>query len=233
MYKYKKERYEMVKSMKNVMMGSYVKGDELIDFNFGTDLSAFDKLKFVNSVVETLVDDSRYDSIVRDLIFDFNIIRIFTDINTSFINAQDDDGNKINPIIPIERFLDETNVVDIVKANMEVGLLDELNHAVNQSIEYRTGIHPNPLNEALASLVNTLEKKVNEFDMSGMAEMAQKFINMTGELTPEKFVDAYVNSDMHKKNIEEIAESKAEKAEFAEVLDAAIKAVNEKNKTGE
>lgn len=202
--------------MKNVMMGTYTNGEKLISFNFGTDLSAFDKLVFVNSVVETLVDDSRYDSIVRDLIFDFNIVRAFTDIDISFINVMDDDGKKLNPIIPIEQFLDKTNVVDVVKTNMEVGLLDELNHAVNQSIEYRTGIHNNPLGEALASLVNTLEKKVSEFDMDTMMSMAQKFAGMTENLTPETVVNTYINSDLHKKNLEEIAESKAEKVESKE-----------------
>lgn len=202
--------------MKNVMTGAYVKGEKAIDFKFGTDLSAFDKLRFVNSVVETLVDDNRYDYIVRDLIFDFNIVRIFTDIDISFVNVVDDDGKKINPIIPIEQFLDETNVVDIVKANMNDGLLEQLNDAVNKSIEYRTGIHLSPLNEALASLVSTLENKVKEFDMGSMMAMAQKFAGMTEKLTPETVVDAYINSDLHKKNLEEIAESKAENAEIVE-----------------
>ena len=59
---------------------------------------------FVNSVVDTLIDDDSYNSIIKDLIFDFNIIRVFTDIDTSFINVKDDDGNDVNPIIPIERF---------------------------------------------------------------------------------------------------------------------------------
>lgn len=202
--------------MKNVMNGTYINGEKLIDFNFGTDLSAFDKLRFVNSVVETLVDDNRYDYIVRDLIFDFNIVRIFTDIDISFVNVVDDDGNKINAIIPIEQFLEEANAVDIVKANMKDGLLEELNDAVNKSIEYRTGIHPSPLNEALASLVSTLEKKVKEFDMGSMMAMAQKFAGMIEKLTPETVVDAYINSDLHKKNLEEIAESKAEKVEIVE-----------------
>ena len=54
--------------------------------------------------------------------------------------------------------------------------------------------------------------------MSGMAEMAQKFAGMTGELTPESVVNAYIDSDLHKKNLDEIAESKAEEAESAEVV---------------
>lgn len=205
--------------MKNVMMGTYVRGDETYNFNFATDLSAYDKAVFVRTVVETLVDDTTYDSIIRDMIFDFVIVKLFTDIDTSFTKAADDDGEEISALILIEQFLKETNVVDIVKVNMEVGLLDELNRAVDKSVEYRTGIHPSPLNEALASLVNTIEKKINEYDMGSMMQMAQKFAGMVGELTPDSIVNAYINSDLHKKNLEEIEESKAKKDEDIEVAE--------------
>ena len=204
--------------MKNIKMGTYINytSDESYNFNFATDLSAYRKMMFVNYVANSLVDEDRYDSIVRDLIFDFGLVSIMTDIDTSFINQMDDDGNIVNPIIFIEKFLEETNVVDIVKANIEVGLLDELNKAVDKSIEYRTGIHPNPLNEALASLVSTFEKKVNEFDMGSMIDMAQKFAGMTGDFTVDKVVNAYIDSDLHKKNVEEIAESKTKNDEIGE-----------------
>ena len=171
------------------------------------------------------------------IIFDFGLVSILTDIDTSFIHQGDDEGNPINPIIFIEQFLEETNVVDIVKANMEAGLLDELNKAVDKSIEYRTGIHPSPLNDALASLVNTLEKKVKEFDMSGAMEMAQKFAGMTGELNVDSIVNAYINSDTHKKNLEEIAKnkkgkkSKKNEVKISESLGEAVRAVIEENKT--
>lgn len=220
----------MVKNMKNIKTGAYINytNDEAHNFEFATDLSAYRRMMFVNYVVNSLVDDDRYDSIVRDLIFDFGLVSIMTDINTSFINVVDDDGNTINPIIFIEQFLEETNVVDIVKANMEVGLLEELNDAVNKSIEYRTGIHPSPIADSLASLLSTLERKINEVDTDSMMGMAQKFAGMIGNLTPESVVNAYINSDMHKQNMEEIEESKADRAKIAEDLDKAIKAVNKR-----
>lgn len=211
--------------MKDMTMGTYVRNEEFFDFNFKTSLSAYDKLRFVNFVVDILIDEDSYNFIVKDLIFDFGIIKIFTDIDTSFTKRTDDDGNKINPIIPIEEFLLETNVVDIVKANIETNLLDELDYAVNQSIEYRTGIHPNPLNEALTSLINTLEKKINEVDLNSMMEIASKFNGITEDFTPENIVKAYMTTDTYKKNLVEIEESKKLKAEFAEDMDKAIVAV--------
>ena len=194
--------------MKNVMMGTYVRGNETYNFNFGTDLSIADKQKFVNSVVGLLVDDKHYNSVIRDLITDYFTIEFFTDIDTTEFTESSFFVNDV------EKFLDETNIVDIVKANASPTLFDELNKAVDRSIEYLTGIHPSPLNEALASLVNTLEKKMNGFDMESMMGMAQKFVGMTDKLTPESVVNAYINSDIHKKNLEEIAESKVEKVEF-------------------
>lgn len=200
--------------MKNVMMGTYIHGEELIDFNFGTDLSVADKQKFVNSVVDLVVNDleRKYNSVLRDLIFDFYIIDFLTDIDTSEFKKSSFFVNSV------EQFLEETNIVDIVKANASPTLFDELNNAVDKSIEYLTGIHTNPLNEAITSLVNTLEKKINEFDMASMMEMAQKFAGMTGKLNADSIAKAYIDSDFHKKNLEEIAKSKANNAENGEIV---------------
>lgn len=193
----------MVKNMKNVMTGTYVRGDKLIDFNFGTDLSIADKQKFVNTVVSVLIDDEHYNSIIRDLIVDFYTIKFFTDIDTTKLS------DSPSFFDDVEQFLEETNIIDIVQANALPSLFDELNKAIDNSIAYLTGIHPNPLNEALANLFNTLEKKVNGIDLNSVMGIAQKFASMTDEFTPESVVNAYINSDLHKNNLEEISTSKA------------------------
>lgn len=181
--------------------GAYFYNDEALNFNFVTSLSASEKISFINSVVDTIVDDNYY-AIIRDIIFDFSIIRTFTDIDTTFVKNSD------NMIDTIEQFLSESTIVDIVKANMEIGLLEELNKAVDKAIEYKTGIHPSPISDSLASLLSTLEKKVNEFDMGSMMDMTQKFASMTDEFNLDNLVNAYMNSDLHRANLEEITESK-------------------------
>lgn len=197
----------MMKEMKN---GVFTYNNESYNFEFKTSLSAYDKQVFVKTVVGNLVDDAGYDVVIKDLIFDFVIIEVFTNIDTSFINMEDDEGNDINPIIPIEHFLEETNVVDIVKENMETGLLDELNRAVDLDIQYLTGIHSNPINEAITSLISTIEKKIGEVDLDSMMSMAQKFAGMTEDFTLDNIVNAYMNSDIHKSNLAEIKEAKEE-----------------------
>ena len=216
--------------MKNTKMGTYIHNDEMYNFNFATSLTADNKIAFVRTIVDTLVDDNYYDSIIRDVIFDFSIIMFFTDIDTSFTNAVDEDSKEIPAIVIMEQFLEETNVVDIVEANMETGLLDELKKAVDKSIEYRTGIHLSPLSDAIANLVNTLEKKINEIDLNSAMDMAQKFANMTGELNIDSIVNAYMNSDVHKKNLAEIEEAKNNEIKIDENLGEAVRTVVEENK---
>lgn len=196
--------------MKEIKNGVFTYNNKSYNFEFKTSLSAHDKQVFVKTVVGNLVDDAGYDVVIKDLIFDFVIIEVFTNIDTSFINMEDDEGNDINPIIPIEHFLEETNVVDIVKENMETGLLDELNRAVDLDIQYLTGIHPNPLNEAITNLISTIEKKIREVDLDSMMSMAQKFAGMSEDFTLDNIVNAYMNSDIHKSNLAEIKEAKEE-----------------------
>jgi hypothetical protein len=195
--------------MKEMKNGVFTYNNESKNFDFSTSLSAYEKQIFVKTVVQNLIDDDYYDVIIRDLIFDFTIIEMFTNINTSFIEMKDENGEDISPIILIEHFLEESDVVGIVKANMDDGLLDELNRAIDLNIQYLTGIQPNSLGEAVSNLLSTLETKINEVDLDSMMGMAQKFAGMTEDFNLEGLVNAYMNSDIHKGNLAEIEEAKA------------------------
>lgn len=215
--------------MKEVKMGVYTRKtentEESFEFKFYTDLTVAQKLLFTNSVTNLVVDENNYNSIIRDLIFDFYIVDIMTDIET------DDFKKSPNFLRDVEDFLLSTNIVDVVKANVIPALFEELNKAVDKAIEYKTGIHPSPIGDSLASLIKTIEKKVNEIDLNDMMEMVQKFAGMTGELTPESIVNAYMNTDIHKNNVIEIEEAKKQRAEFAKDIDTGIKSINNSNKT--
>ena len=201
----KKGMNEMMKEMKN---GVYYYNDESYSFSFVTDLLASDKAVFVRTVVDSIVSDANYDSVLRDIMFDFVTIKKFTNINTDFLKVVDEKGNVVTDIDMLEDFLLSTNVVEIIKANAFPTLFDELNDAVNKSIQYRTGIHPSLLSDSLSSLLSTLEKKINEVDLDSMMGMAQKFAGMGEDFTMDNLVKAYMESDIHKKNLEEIAEAK-------------------------
>lgn len=186
----------------NVKTGVYTCNGESKSFEFRTDLSVAEKLTFVNSVTSLVVDDEYYNSVIRDLVFDFYIVDIMTDISTKELK------DSFNFLVDVEDFLLSTNIVEIVKANAFPTLFDELNNAVDKSIAYRTGIHPSPLSDALSSLLSSIEKKINEVDLNEMMAMAQKLSSMKEELTAENIVKAYKESDIHKKNLDEIAKAK-------------------------
>lgn len=194
--------------MKEMKTGFFTYNDESYEFIFKTSLSAYEKMVFVKTVVDMLVSDDSYNVVVKDSISDFAIIEVFTNIDTSFVEIKDDNGNDVNPIIPIEHFLEETNVVDIIKENMEDGLLDELNKAVDLNVQYLTGIHLNPIGESIASLISTIENKVGNIDLDSMMDMVNKFAGMTKDFTVDNLVSAYMDSDIHKKNLSEIEETK-------------------------
>lgn len=200
---------EMMKEMKTgVYTYTTENGNESYSFGFITDLLASDKAVFVRTVVDSIVDDTSYDSVLRDIMFDFVTIKMFTNIDTSFLKVVDEKGNVVTDIDMLEDFLLSTNIVDIIKANAFPTLFDELNDAVNKSIQYRTGIHPSPLSDSLSSLLSTLEKKINEVDLDSMMGMAQKFAGMGEDFTMDNLVRAYMDSDFHKKNLEEIVKAK-------------------------
>lgn len=193
----------------------YQRGDEDFTFDFYTSLTARDKMNFVNFVTDSLIDDN-YNYVLKDMIFDFGIIYIFTNVDVSYILSDECD----DVVTAIEKFIVETNIVDIVVANAEVGVIDELRKAVDLNIEYKTGIHKNPISESLAGLLNTIERKVDgfNFDVDNTMEMIDMLSGISGELTMDKMLDAYAKSDMYRSNHNKVIEEKVKRNEINDVV---------------
>lgn len=187
-----------------VKTGVYTRDGEDVSFNFYTSLSASDKVRFVDSVVSTIVTDDGYNYVIKDMIFDYLIVNYFTDVDTSEISESQ------NNIDAIEDFLNETNVVDIVKMNISAGVIDELEKAVELNVEYKTGIHINPISSSLSNLLDTIERKVNGIDFEEMMGVAEAMSGISDELTADKILDAYAKTDIFKKNWENGSAEKEE-----------------------
>ena len=178
----------------NIKLGVYNLNGEDFTFNFKTSLSAIEKVYFVNSVTESLIDDN-YNYVLKDLIFDFYIVDVFC------IDFDMSDIFKSESLIEnIENLLDETNIVDIIKANVDADVISELRDAVDLNIEYRTGIHRNPIAESLSDLFSTIERKIEGVDLDAITSFAQDMRGISGELTMEKMLEAYANTSMYKDN---------------------------------
>lgn len=185
----------------DVKTGVYTYNGEDIAFSFRTSLSAYDRIKFVNSVTNLIVGDN-YNYAIKDLVFDFYIIDAFTDVDTSVVFDAPD------AISAMEEFIESTNIVDIVIANALPGIIENLDKCVALNIEYKTGIHPNLISDSISSLLNTIERKVDEIDIGDMMELAKSMSGIAGELTPEKMLDAYAKTDIFKKNWDNANEHK-------------------------
>lgn len=185
-----------------IKAGVYTRNGEDVPFNFYTSLSAYNKVRFVDSVVSAIVTDDEYNYVIKDMLFDFWVVNFFTDVDVSEIAEAE------NNIDAIEDFLDETNIVDIVKMNVVPGILDELEKAVEFNIEYKTGIHINPISSSLSSLLDTIERKVEDIDFDSMMDIAEVMSGISGELTADKMLDAYAKTDIFKKNWENAAADK-------------------------
>ena len=206
-----------------VKNGTYTYNGEEFSFDYYTDTGIVNKIDFVNSVVSSIVDKDSYCSIARDLIFDYMIVKKFTDIDMLEIEMSDDKLSKL------EDFLYKTNVANLVKNDLIEGLVDELNTAVDNDIEYRTGVHRNSLTEAVADLLRMVEKKMSDIDTKGLMEMAEKMNKVSGEFTPSKVLDAYAESDIFKKQYEDILYEQERKRNL-KVLDSKVRKELQKSK---
>lgn len=184
-----KGTFNMKNEMKN---GVYTKGEKTFEFSFITDLSASKKMDFVNSVVGYVVTDSDYNFVIKDIIFDFEIIHKFTNYNISDIKEADD------TLGAIEELLNTTNIVEIVKSNMVDGLYEELVKAVDLDIQYKTGIRNNDILNSVERILDTIEEKVKDINTKGLDEFVKVLNGVSGELTPDKLLEAFAKSDMYK-----------------------------------
>jgi hypothetical protein len=180
--------------VRNTKQGVFTYMGEEINFNYYTFLSTVDKVKFIKSVTEIVVGDNYY-SVMKDLIFKFEIIDKFTDIVVHEVIGCTKDGLDIDTI---EDFLNETNIVDTVKANVIPNVIEELEKAVDDNIEYLTGIHRNSMAESFTRLINTIEQKVSNIDNEAMGELAKIMNNISGDITMDKMLEAYSKSDLFK-----------------------------------
>ena len=178
--------------IKEVMTGAYVRNGETFEFKFFNNLSTKEKMTFVKTVTNTIIGED-YDFILKDLIFDFHLISVMTDVDLSEMKDTKDS------IGFMEEFLEETNIVDILKANVVDGLIEELTKALNVNLEYKTGVKINSLSDALTSLLSTIEKKIGSVDTEEMMETAMNLTSLIGQISPNQVVESYIGQTLNDK----------------------------------
>lgn len=191
------------------MTGVYEHNGEQIEFEYHLDIPMSQKIAFVNSVVNPVVGDDYYYPMIKDIMFEFRMIQFFTDIDTDVVDGDD-------VIDQIVKFLESNDAADVVKVSVNFDVVQGLYDAVDKAIEYKTGIHPSPIADGIASILDTLEQKFAGIDMGAMTGMAKVFSKLQGDITPDKMLEAYANSDVFKKMHEKVVKKQDERDEKAE-----------------
>ena len=176
------------------------------EFNYCTDIPMKRKIAFVANVMNMLTSGGYYNGIAKEMFFDFEIIREFTDVNTDLEDKKDAIGF-------IEDIVYNTDIVEQIKAEIAPELLASLEKAVNDNISYRTGIHIHPIEDAIADLIsgdwlkdailnvlNNANDKLKQFDIDAFTGFMNKIKDMPLNFTPDKVIEAYMNTDAFKAN---------------------------------
>lgn len=145
----------------------------------------------------------RFNYAMRDLAFDYVLATMIGGVHI----LQDKDGkdlkfeNQIDTMLEAEKFLDETGVAEMIKADMDTSDLIELIEGINFNVEYLTGVKLNSVEDSVNLLLNTITSKVQSLDTEVIMEMVNKFNAISGEVDMEKILEVYSDSELFKRQI--------------------------------
>ena len=164
-----------------------------IDFKYRTELTLQQKVSFVNFVLGVIFDDDYCFSIIKNEVFDIALIYMFTDV----LKYDEDFTFSLNNI---EEMLNTTNVIEILKKEIDNDLIKDLNEVIDMNIAYKTGVNVNSISTSFSSLLRTIENKVSDFDIDEFSNTLKKFGDITNGMSPDKIIELYTKTDAYKKN---------------------------------
>ena len=164
-----------------------------IDFKYRTELTLQQKVSFVNFVLGVIFDDDYCFSIIKNEVFDIALIYMFSDV----LKYDEDFTFSLNNI---EEMLNTTNVIEILKKEIDNDLIKDLNEVIDINIAYKTGVNVNSISTSFSSLLKTIENKVSDFDVDEFSNTLKKFGDITNGMSPDKIIELYTKTDAYKKN---------------------------------
>ena len=165
-------------------------------FTYRDNLTVAEMINFVDKTTNLIVTDT-YEYIIRDMMFDYMVIRMFTDIDCSEIDECETANTSFEMIRDL---VYGTIVADVVKSEIAPGLLDELNKAIDYTVEVRTGVRINRVENALIDLISMITEKLSSYDVDAMSGAAKVFSGLQGgDFNVNSLLEAYAKSDVFKK----------------------------------
>ena len=169
-----------------------VNKDEMTNVTIVTEnISTKRKMSFIQFVVDNILDDGNYNLVLKDIIIDVGLIRYFSDVDISDILSAEDF------IDEFEKFRDNTDLIDVIKSEMDNNELANILNCINKQIEYKTGIHDDTITTALSNLIKTIDRKIGNIDLD-ITNLNKILSIMPEEFTMDNLVKAYSDNILQK-----------------------------------
>lgn len=203
---------------------------DAVEYTYESNISMSRKQMFVTSVCKNVVSDGNYRYLLRDILFDYFVVKYFSDIDMSEFDGNEVDANDF--IDGIENFLDVTYVANVIKSGMDDGVLNQLNKAVDSNITYITGVNHNSVSDSLVSLIKMISDKIDSIDFNSISEFIPVIANSleNGEFTMDSLFSAYEKSDSFKKIMERADEESKNRQRIIENIVPTVENIS-KSKT--
>lgn len=168
---------------------------ERVDFHYKTEITPTEMMQFVDNVIVAVVGNNYYPFLL-DLVFNYEIIRRFTDIDVDSYVAYPDAFDDC------AEFFKKSDLSTNIKIDIPSNVYDALYIAVATAIEYKTGVHSSPIELSVSNLINTIDDKIGSIDFVNMSELSGMINGLRGELNMDKLLDAYGQRKFYKNGID-------------------------------
>lgn len=186
--------------------GVYIYNGKDVEYHYSSSASYMEQVNFVKFVTDTVVNDNQYIPLLKNIIFNLCLVKWFTDIDFSIFSK---DTNKLN-IDEFAEFDEITNVSDFLKAKIDSEIIENLINSVEDNLAYITGIRRDSITTSIINLINTAQKKIENFgeglDSKTVIEFMENF--KKSNLNEKNIVETYLKSDLHKNKLNEVIDSK-------------------------
>lgn len=180
------------------MTATYVYNDEMYNYNYAKNIKPLQAISLIKNVTDVVIDMSDafiYIATLKDIIFDYCLIDVFTDIDISFL---EDDLDKIYD------FVINTDIAETIKSNAENSIIQNLEKDINQSIQLKTGIKVNSIEDTMVNVIKEMTDNINiaDFNTNKISDLINsvKAMNDNSELfTPDKIIEAFANTEKYRK----------------------------------
>lgn len=160
---------------------------ESVAFNYVKNPNRSELQEYVDAVVNVLVADGHYHPLMRNIVADFLLIYIFSDIDVHDILESNDAA--------MEEYVNSNTIAAVIKDGFGTDLTNEIMEAIDDGIAYKVGFYKNPVSVEFAKLINKINNFATQINVDDMEKFIKNVNSIEDNLTADKIVNAYATSE--------------------------------------